>query len=102
MAYTEETVLGILKARLNRLPTDTSLDTYLKQRVAAADEKLASDGIHLIAARVADQVLLADYTAWQHNSRDQQTGMPRWLQLAVRERWLADKRLNEEAAQSDS
>ena len=40
MAYTESTVLGIVKARLNRLASDTSLDEYLKARIAAADEEL--------------------------------------------------------------
>ena len=37
MAHTPSTVLGIVKARLNRLASDTSLDTYLTARMAAAD-----------------------------------------------------------------
>ena len=88
MAYTEQTVLGIVKARLNRLASDTSLDPYLKQRIAAADKELERKGIRLIETDVADQVFLADFVAWQHNNRDNQSGMPEWLRLAMRERWI--------------
>ncbi len=87
MAYMEATVLGIVKARLNRLASDTSLDNYLKQRIAAADKELERTGISLTADDTDDAVFLADYVAWKHNNRDQQT-MPEWLRLARRERWL--------------
>lgn len=95
MAYTEATVLGIVKSRLNRLPTDTSLDDYLKKRLSAADKEFARGGIHLIADSDDDAVLLADMVAWKHNNRDAPGGMPEWLRLARRERWLADRRLHE-------
>lgn len=91
MAYTEATVLGIVKARLNRLASDTSLDDYLKPRIQAADIELARTGIHLLADDVDDSVLLADFVVWKHNNRDQNTGMPEWLRLARRERWLSGK-----------
>jgi hypothetical protein len=91
MAYTEETVLGIVKARLNRLASDTSLDDYLKSRIHAADIELAGNGINLIADNVRDQVFLADIVAWQHNNRDKPGGMPEWLRLARRERWLKER-----------
>lgn len=92
MAYTEETVLGIVKARLNRLAADTSLDAYLKQRIKAADGEISSKGISLAAEDTADSVLLADYVAWQHQSRDKPGGMPDWLKLRIRERWFAQER----------
>ncbi|MEL7610604.1 MAG: hypothetical protein AAGU74_14015 [Bacillota bacterium] len=91
MAFNEAVVLGIVKGRLNRLPSDTSLDGYLKLRIAAADRTLAGNGIHLIEEDVGDQVFLSDYVVWAHNNRDKNTGMPEWLTLALRERWLREK-----------
>ncbi len=91
MAYTESTVLGIVKARLNRLASDTSLDDYLKQRIEAADAELAGNGIKLVADDVRDSVFLADIVVWQHNNRDKADEMPKWLRLARRERWLRER-----------
>ena len=95
MAYIESTVLGIVKARLNRLASDTSLDDYLKQRIAAADKELAGNGIGLVADDVRDSVLLADAVVWQHNNRDKAESMPEWLRLARRERWLRERVSND-------
>lgn len=91
MAYTTSTVLGIVKARLNRLATDTSLDDYLEQRIAAADKELTRTGINLIADDAQDSVFLADFVVWQHNNRDKMDGMPEWLRLERRERWLKER-----------
>lgn len=97
MAYDEAVVLPILKTRLDRLRTDTSRDEYLKSRIQAADMELARNGIHLLRDSTADAVFLADYTAWRYNNRDAPGSMPEWLRLARRERWLADKRINDAA-----
>lgn len=91
MAYMEATVLEIVKARLNRLASDTSLDEYLKTRIKAADAELERIGIKLVADNVADEVLLSDYVAWRYQNRDKDTGMPEWLRLARRERWLKER-----------
>lgn len=91
MAYTEATVLEIVKARLNRLAFDTSLDDYLKTRIKAADGELGRNGIKLVAGNVDDEVLLADYVVWRYQNRDKNTGMPEWLRLARRERWLKER-----------
>lgn len=91
MAYNKERTLGIVKARLNRLAFDTSLDDYLETRIEAADIELANNGINLNAENVSDAVLLADTVVWQYSNRDSNTGMPTWLRLARRERWLSDK-----------
>lgn len=88
MAYNEATVLGVVKARLNRLASDTSLDEYLKIRIQAADAELSDNGINLVEDDVRDTVFLADMVVWQHNNRDKPDGMPEWLRLARRERWL--------------
>jgi hypothetical protein len=91
MAYTVSTVLGIVKARLNRLASDTSLDAYLKQRIEAADAELTGNGINLVADDARDSVLLADMVVWQYGNRDKPDGMPEWLRLARRERWLRER-----------
>lgn len=88
MAHTPLTVLGIVKARLNRQASDTSLDTYLTARIAATDLELERTGITLVADDVRDQVLLADIVVWQYSNRDKPGAMPDWLRLARRERWL--------------
>ncbi len=95
MAYDETTVLGIVKARLNRLASDTSLDEYLKKRIEATDSELARNGIKLVEGNVDDEVLLADYVVWRHQNRDKNTGMPEWLKLARRERWLKERVAND-------
>ena len=92
MAYNETTVLGIVKVRLNRLSTDTSLDAYLKQRIAAAAGELERKGITMADNSTDDAVLLADYTVWAHQNRDKTGGMPEWLKLKVRERWFSQER----------
>lgn len=95
MAYTELTVLGIVKARLNRLASDTSIDNYLKQRIAAADKELERTGIRLEADDPDDQMFLADLVAYQHNNRDKPGGMPEWMRLKRRERWLQQRQRDE-------
>ena len=91
MAYTESTVLGLVKSRLNRLLSDASIDEYLRERIAAADKELAGNGIKLVEDDMDDQVLLADVVAWKHNNRDKPGGMPEWLRLQRRERWLRER-----------
>ena len=88
MAHTPLTVLRIVKSRLNRLDSDTSLDIYLSQRIAAADLELERTGIALAADDVRDQLLLADFVVWQYQNRDKPGAMPDWMRLARRERWL--------------
>lgn len=85
-----DAVLGIVKARLNRLATDTSLDEYLNKRIEAARKELAGIGIN-ITDTADDVVFLADYVVWQHNNRDNQNGMPEWLRMKRRERWLRER-----------
>lgn len=80
--------LSLVKARLNRLSTDTSLDVYLSSRIEAASAELERTGIKLDAMSIDDTVLLADFVVWQYQNRDTPGGMPDWLRLRRRERWL--------------
>lgn len=94
-------VLSIVKARLNRLASDTTLDPYLTSRIEAAESELEGTGIHLVDNDTEDQVLLADFVVWQYGNRDKPGGMPDWMRLKRRERWLRD-RVKNEGAQDDS
>lgn len=88
MAHDPAIVLSLVKARLNRLSNDTTLDSYFTMRISAADAELGRMGVCLLPSDTGDAMLLADYVAWQHNNRDQAGSMPDWLRLRIRERWL--------------
>ena len=83
--------LSLVKSRLNRLASDTSLDEYLTARVTAAEKELEGIGIHLSADAPDDLMLLVDYTVWSYQNRDKPGGMPDWLRLKRRERWLRER-----------
>jgi len=83
----EETALTLVKQRLNRLEGDTSLDAYFQQRITAAIEELTNIGIQLNHT-TEDLLLVVDYTVWKYQNRDVAGGMPDWLRLQRRERWL--------------
>lgn len=79
--------LSLVKARLNRLPSDTTLDGYLTARIMAAEQALEATGI-VLTASVADLMLVVDYTVWEYQNRDKPGSMPDWLRLRRRERWV--------------
>ena len=96
MAYDAELALRLVKARLDYLPGNTQKDEYLTERIAATAGELERNGIHLVDD-TDDTMLLVDMTVWNYQSRDKQTGMPEWLRMKRRERFLADRIKNEEA-----
>ena len=79
--------LSLVKARLNRLPNDTTLDGYLTARIMAAEQALEATGI-VLTASVADLMLVVDYAVWEYQNRDKPGSMPDWLRLRRRERWV--------------
>lgn len=81
--------LSLVKTRLNRLPTDTSLDLYLMARIDAVVKELESTGIHL-TQEWDDTMLVVDMVVWQYQNRDTNAGMPEWLRLRRRERWVQE------------
>lgn len=87
MAVDQATALGLVKARLNRLQSDTSLDTYFQARIAAAEEYLTGIGIELTDSQ-EDLLLVVDFSVWEYQNRDKPGNMPEWLRLHRRERWL--------------
>lgn len=92
MATVDMTVaLSLVKTRLNRPAADTSLDDYLQARLEAAAGELSRVGITLTDSS-EDLMLLVDTTVWQYQNRDKPGGMPDWLRLRRRERWLQENR----------
>ena len=79
--------LNLVKARLNRLESDTSLDGYLTARIEAAITQLTEIGI-VPDETYNDMMLVVDLTVWQYMNRDSVGSMPEWLRLRRRERWL--------------
>lgn len=88
--FDNKTALDLVKARLNRLKNDTSLDEYLTARIEAAVGEIELKGIHL-TDQTADMILVVDYTVYQYSARDKDGGMPEWLRLRIRERWLNER-----------
>ena len=84
------TALQLVKARLNMLTGQ--LDEYLTARIDAAVEDLTRTGIILDENSQADLMLVVDYVCWAYSNRDATTGMPDWLRLRRRERWLNERR----------
>lgn len=86
-AFDRDSALSMVKARLNRLPGDTSLDGYLSARIDAAAAALENAGI-MIADTPEDLMLVVDMAVWDYQNRDKPGTMPEWLRLKRRERWL--------------
>ena len=84
----KDNALIIMKARLNRLESDTSLDEYLHSRLLAAETQLINIGIADLGEYDDDMLLLVDFAVWQYQNRDAAGSMPEWLRLRRRERWL--------------
>jgi len=80
-----------LKARLNRLASDTTLDDTLSMRLNAAQSELLDRGVHLIEDDADDQMILVDLAAYRYLNRDQPGGMPDWLRFRLKQRWMSLK-----------
>ncbi len=89
MAVNGSMALDLVKSRLNRLPGDTGLDDYLTARIEAAEQELRRIGI-VPTDSTEDLILVVDYAVWMYQNRDTPGGMPEWLRLRRRERWLTE------------
>ena len=96
MVYNAALALSMVKHRLDYMQVKTPKDDYLTARISAAAEKLKNRGIRLTDS-TDDMMLLVDVTVWDYQSRDKQGGEPEWLRMAIRERFLVDRKKNEEA-----
>lgn len=80
--------LALVKTRLNRLQSDTTLDEYLLARIEAAQQELNRMFKADLDDGMDDLLLLVDYTVWSYQNRDQSGATPQWLRLRMRERFL--------------
>lgn len=80
--------LPLVKARLNRLASDTSIDALLLAVILAAETEITNESGALDNTDALDLMLLVDATAWNYQSRDKAAGMPEWLRYKRRQRFL--------------
>ena len=106
MAYTSAqmtTALALLKARLNRASSDTTLDDYLTPRLQATYEELSAvQGITIDADSINELMFWVDATAYAYQNRDKPGTIPAWMQLQRRELFLAKHSEEWKEAQDDS
>ena len=97
MAYNETTALALLMGRMDRagVATPAPLTEYWTSALRAAAAELTNKGIVLLDT-VEDSLLVANLAADNLMSRDRTTGRPIWLTLAIRERWLQERRESED------
>lgn len=81
--------LALMKARLNRLQADTSLDDYFAVRIEAEAQALEKTGI-VLKDTANDLLLVVDSAVWSYQNRDKPGSMPDWLRLRRRERWISE------------
>ena len=91
------TVLSLVKSRLNRLQSDTSMDDYLLVLIDAAEEELKRTGITIREGSADDAFLLTNMAVWRYQNRDSAGAMPPWHAQYRRERWLAERAEHEDA-----
>lgn len=90
--YNKELALQLLKARMDRAGLDVPPDLLRdwESRLEVAKKRLEEKGIVYDDEinSVSDNSLIADYAAWMLKNRDETGGMPQWLRLEIRERFL--------------
>ena len=81
-----ETMLTMLKTDLG-IRTSTAYDERLLQLLTVAQSAIIEEGAsNLDASDALDQQLIVMYAAWLWRRRDEMTGMPRMLRLALNNR----------------
>lgn len=91
MSINTSQALPLVKARLNRMPSDTSLDSLLSLNVEAAVQRLEAQGIRL-EDNASDLAMVCDLAVWLYQRRDKESGDPMWLRSMIRQRWLVQER----------
>lgn len=81
-------LLNALKADL-RITTD-AYNARLTEYLLAAQEMIAREGCTLTDS-IEDNMLTIKYAAWMWEKRDENTGLPRMLRVALNNRILSQK-----------
>ena len=83
----DSTMLAMLKTDLGISAAQTAYNTRLEQLLTAAQSLIIEEGASdLDASDALDQQLIVMYAAWMWRRRDEMTGMPRMLRLALNHR----------------
>ena len=101
MEYSFDTLLMLVKDRLDRTPGNTLRDLPLMHRIQGAIALLERKGIRFerdesgeIARMDADDMMLiVDLTAWMVSNRDKGEDEPKWLRRQLNERWMNERRV---------
>lgn len=101
MEYSEDTILMLVKDRLDRTPGNTMRDVPLKHRIEGAIALLERKGIRftrgddgkITEISADDQMLIVDLTVWLWQNRDKGEDDPKWLRRRLNERWMSERRV---------
>lgn len=88
MEFDATLALRMVKSRLNRMQSDTSLDEYLTLRIQGVVEEYSDKGAVMDSGSTRDLMLVVDETVWAYQNRDTGADVPEWLKLQRVERWL--------------
>ncbi len=89
-----ETMLTMLKTDLG-IRTSTAYDARLTQLLTAAESAIRNEGASTLdASDPLDQQLIVMYAAWLWRRRDDMSGMPRMLRLALNNRVFTEVTAN--------
>ena len=93
--YREDVIYELVKSRLDRGGMDIpdAQHSYWMGCIRAAAASLESNGI-VLTDSAADSSLIADMAVWNIQSRDKPGGMPDWLRLRRRERWIQQREVS--------
>lgn len=81
------TMMEMLKTDLGISAAQTAYDTRLEQLLTAAQDMIIKEGASTLdASDRLDQQMIVMYAAWLWRRRDEMTGMPRMLRLALNNR----------------
>ena len=83
----DSTLLAMLKTDLGMSTAQTAYNTRLEQLLTAAQDAIMKEGASdLDASDPLDMQLIVMYAAWLWRRRDEMTGTPRMLRLALNNR----------------
>lgn len=95
MAIDVNKAVELFKLRKDMLTNSYRRDELIITRIKATIQQLEAKGIHLVNTD-ADLMFVVDVAVWQYNNRDKLTAEPEWLRASKNERWMNDRKINED------
>lgn len=102
MDFSMDTLLLLVKDRMDRTPGNTTRDVALLHRIEAAIAHLERLGIRfdrdeggqIRTITADDAMLVVDLTVWMQQNRDKGEDDPKWLRRRLQQRWMSERRLS--------